>query len=271
MSRLRVRVRRKMYPGAPRPALEGLDLTAAPGEIVAVVGPSGAGKSTLLAIVAGLDRDVEGEVEIDGRRAFADGVPPIRIGMMFQASRLMPWLTALDNVRLVLPRKAENTAQARRLLSDLGLAEVEDAFPGQLSGGMQRRVALARAFAVRPDLLLLDEPLISVDAPTAARVRQCLLKLWDEVRPTIIYVTHDLREALAVADRVVFLSGPPGRVVVDLPIDLPRPREPVDPTVGELHDRLLAAHPDLLAGITTQGTAEGAGPAPRGDGERPSG
>jgi NitT/TauT family transport system ATP-binding protein len=126
---------------------------------------------------------------------------------------------------------------------------------------MQRRVALARALAVRPEILLLDEPLVSVDAPTASRLRQCLLALWAEIMPTIVYVTHDLREALAVADRVVFLSRPPGRVVVELPVDLPRPREPGDATVGELHDRLLAVYPDLLAGIPTNGgRGEGALP-----------
>jgi ABC-type nitrate/sulfonate/bicarbonate transport system ATPase subunit len=167
----------------------------------------------------------------------------------------MPWLTVLDNVRLVLPAGAESTAEARRLLADLDLAEVADAFPGQLSGGMQRRVALARACAVRPDLLLLDEPLISVDAVTAARMRRCLLKLWADARPTIVYVTHDLREALAVADRVVFLSRGPGRVVLEIAVDLPRPREPGDPSVGALHDRLLATHPDLLAGLAASGTA----------------
>ena len=255
VSRLRVEVRRKVYPGAARPALEGLALAAAPGEIVAIVGPSGSGKSTLLAIAAGLDRDLDGAVAIDGRHAFPDGLPPIRIGMVFQASRLMPWLTVLDNVRLVLPAGAESTAEARRLLSDLDLAEAADAFPGQLSGGMQRRVALARACAVRPDLLLLDEPLISVDAATAARMRGCLLKLWADARPTIVYVTHDLREALAVADRVAFLSRGPGRVVLEIAVDLPRPREPSDPSVGELHDRLLAAHPDLLGGFPASGPA----------------
>ena len=255
LSRLRVEVRRKVYPGAARPALESLAVAAAPGEIVAIVGPSGSGKSTLLAIAAGLDRDLDGEVAIDGRRAYSDGPPPIRIAMVFQASRLMPWLTVLDNVRLVLPAGAESTAEARRLLADLDLAEVADAFPGQLSGGMQRRVALARACAVRPDLLLLDEPLISVDAATAARMRGCLLKLWADARSTIVYVTHDLREALAVADRIVFLSRGPGRVVLEIAVDLARPREPGDPSVGELHDRLLAAHPDLLAGLAASGTA----------------
>jgi NitT/TauT family transport system ATP-binding protein len=255
LSRLRVEVRRKVYPGAARPALEGLALAAAPGEIVAIVGPSGSGKSTLLAIAAGLDRDLDGEVAIDGRRAYTDGPPPIRIGMVFQASRLMPWLTVLDNVRLVLAPGAESTAEARRLLSDLDLADAADAYPGQLSGGMQRRVALARACAVRPDLLLLDEPLVSVDAATAARMRGCLLELWADVRPTIVYVTHDLREALAVADRVAFLSRGPARIVLEVAVELPRPREPGDRSVAELHDRLLAAHPDLLAGLPASGTA----------------
>jgi NitT/TauT family transport system ATP-binding protein len=236
VSGLRVDIRRKMYPGAARPALEQLRFTAAGGEIMAVVGPSGAGKSTLLNIIAGLDLAVDGDVEVDGRRAHSHALPAIRIGMMFQTSRLMPWLSVLDNVGLVLGRDPESTAQARQLIRDVGLEEVAEAFPGQLSGGMQRRVALARAFAIRPQLLLLDEPLVSLDAPTASRLRGCLLDLWHETRPTVLYVTHELREALAVADRVLFLSSGPGRVVMELPVHVPRPREPGDPAVGALHD-----------------------------------
>jgi NitT/TauT family transport system ATP-binding protein len=125
---------------------------------------------------------------------------------------------------------------------------------------MQRRVALARAFAVRPQLLLLDEPLVSLDAPTASRLRRHLLDLWRETRPTVLYVTHELREALAVADRVLFLSSGPGRVVMELPVDVPRPREPGDPTVGALYDRVLATHPELLAGQVNYGPA----PSPTG-------
>ncbi len=248
LSGLRVDIRRKVYAGAARPALEHLRFTAAPGEIVAIVGPSGAGKSTLLNVVAGLDRAVDGDVHLDGERAHRNGQPAVRIGVMFQASRLMPWLTVLDNVRLVLGRDPESTTQARKLIRDVGLDEVEGAFPGQLSGGMQRRVALARAFAIRPQLLLLDEPLVSLDAPTASRLRRQLLDLWQETRPTVLYVTHELREALAVADRVLFLSSGPGRVVMELPVEIPRPREPGDPAVGALHDRVLGAHPELLAG-----------------------
>ncbi len=248
MTRLEVRIRRKVYPGAPRPALEGLALQADAGEIVAVVGPSGSGKSTLLHVVAGLDRAVDGAVLVDGAPAHANGRAAVRVGMTFQAPRLMPWLTVLDNVRLVGGHDPAGTARAAALLRDVGLAEVAGAFPGQLSGGMQRRVALARAFAVRPGLLLLDEPLVSLDAPTASRLRRQLLDLWGATRPAILYVTHDLREALAVADRVVFLSSSPGRVVWELPVELPRPREPADAAVGALHDRVLACHPALLAG-----------------------
>jgi NitT/TauT family transport system ATP-binding protein len=252
---LEVWIARKHYPGAVRPAIESLRLSADAGEIVGIVGPSGSGKSTLLNIVAGLDGEFEGSVEIDGQPVrpapdVRNGPPPVRIGMMFQASRLMPWLTVLENLRLVLSRDAADVARARRLLRDVGLEEVEGAYPGRLSGGMQRRVALARAFVIEPELLLLDEPLVSLDAPTAARLRRHLVELWQATRPAVLYVTHELREALAVADRVVFLSPGPARVVLELPVGLSRPREPGDAEVGELHDRLLARHPELLAGST---------------------
>jgi ABC-type nitrate/sulfonate/bicarbonate transport system ATPase subunit len=114
---------------------------------------------------------------------------------------------------------------------------------------MQRRVALARAFAVRPELLLMDEPFLSLDAPTAARLRDLLLTLWGELRPTVLFVTHHLREALALAERVLFLSKGPGRVVLEVPVQLARPRQLDDASVGELHDRLLAQYPDLLSGL----------------------
>jgi NitT/TauT family transport system ATP-binding protein len=253
VTRLEVWIARKHYPGAARPAIDSLRLSAHAGEIVGIVGPSGCGKSTLLNIVAGLDGAFEGSVEIDGRPArhaldVRDGPPPARIGMMFQASRLMPWLTVLENLRLVRGRDPGYLVRARQLLRDVGLEEVEGAYPGQLSGGMQRRVALARAFAIEPELLLLDEPLVSLDAPTAARLRRHLVELWQATRPTVLYVTHELREALAVADRVVFLSPGPAQVVLELPVGLSRPREPGDAAVGELHDRLLVRHPELLAG-----------------------
>jgi NitT/TauT family transport system ATP-binding protein len=168
----------------------------------------------------------------------------------------MPWLTVLDNLKLVLGHDPAATTRARRLLHDVGLEEVADAYPGRLSGGMQRRVALARAFAVEPELLLLDEPLVSLDAPTASRLRRLLVELWQGARPAVLYVTHELREALAVADRVLFLSPGPGRVVLELPVDLRRPREPGDAAVGDLHDRILRQHPEILAGAADRSRDE---------------
>jgi NitT/TauT family transport system ATP-binding protein len=268
MTSLVVRVGQKRYPGAARPALESLEMSAAAGEIVGIVGPSGCGKSTLLGIVSGLDRAFEGSVEVDGRpiHDVADPrVASVRLGMMFQASRLMPWLTVLDNLRLVLGRDPAATARARRLLHDVGLEDTADAYPGRLSGGMQRRVALARAFAVEPELLLLDEPLVSLDAPTASRLRRHLVELWQGTRPAVLYVTHELREALAVADRVLFLSPGPGRVVLELPVGLARPREPGDAAVGALHDRILRQHPEILAGAAAL-PADELGIEPDGDG-----
>ena len=255
MKRLDVRIVRKPYPGAPRPALESLTLATGAGEIVGIVGPSGCGKSTLLNIVAGLDRAFEGAVEVDGRPAHGapdgrDGLAPVRIGMMFQASRLMPWLTVLDNLRLVLagmrtrhrarpPAPAGRRARRRR---------------GRISGpAVGRACSAAWRWPARslcePELLLLDEPLVSLDAPTAARLRRHLIELWQGTRPAVLYVTHELREALAVADRVrvplartwACRAGAAGRAG-------PRPREPGDAAVGELHDRLLGRHPELLAG-----------------------
>ena len=249
---LEIAIGRKSYPdrgGQPHLALSGLALNAAPGEFVCVVGPSGCGKSTLLNVVGGLDRDVDGRVSLGGAQ------PEHDIGFMFQEPRLMPWLTVLDNVLLVAGASETAQLRARELLGAMGLGEVMDAFPGRLSGGMQRRVALARAFVIEPKLLLMDEPFVSLDVPTANRLRAMLVELWQRCRCTVLFVTHDLREALALADRVCFLSTAPGRVVLEQPVALPRPRMPDDAAVQALQASLLARHPELLAGLTTQSTA----------------
>ncbi|NMG44373.1 ATP-binding cassette domain-containing protein [Aromatoleum toluvorans] len=239
---------RKSYPdrgGVPHLALAGLQLRAAPGEFVCVVGPSGCGKSTLLNVVGGLDRDVDGRVQLAGADSARD------IGFMFQEPRLMPWLTVLENVLLVTGPSPAAKLRARELLAAMGLGDVLDAFPGRLSGGMQRRVALARAFVIEPKLLLMDEPFVSLDVPTANRLRAMLVEQWQRSGATVLFVTHDLREALALADRVCFLSRSPGRVVLELPVALPRPRLPDDAAVQALQANLLAQHPELLAGLTT--------------------
>lgn len=246
MSALKIDIVEKRFPdrgGKAHLALRGLRVDAHAGELVCVIGPSGCGKSTLLNLIGGLDTHYEGA-------ALLNGAPPEDIGFMFQEPRLMPWLNVLDNVLLVSRDGASARAQAMALLQAMGLEEVLNAFPARLSGGMQRRVALARAFINAPALLLMDEPFVSLDAPTAARLREILLQLWQRSGATVLFVTHDLDEALALADRVVFLSAAPGQVVLDLPVMLPRPRQPDDVAVAALRAALLEQYPDLLAGLS---------------------
>ncbi len=242
---LRLEIRRKAYDSG-LTALENVRLELESGEFVALVGPSGAGKTTLLNILSGLDREFDGAVSADGRSLHRNGAPGPRVAYIFQEPRLMPWLTVLENVRLVLG--GSECDRARSSLRRVGLDEFADAYPAQLSGGMQRRVSLARAFAVAPELLLMDEPFVSLDAPTANRLRRQAVELWQDSRPTVLFVTHDLREALALADRVVFLSPRPGKVLFEHRIELPRPREPEDPDVTAVRTALLAAHPEILSG-----------------------
>lgn len=246
---LEIRIDRKRYPdrgGRPHLALSGLRLDVARGEFVCVVGPSGCGKSTLLNIVGGLDRDMDGRVTMNG--AF-----PEDVGFMFQEPRLMPWMSVLDNVLLVA--RAGDAARQREcaiaLLRAMELGDVLDAYPTRLSGGMMRRVALARAFINEPALLLMDEPFVSLDSPTANRLREMLVEQWQRCGASVLFVTHDLREALALGDRVCFLSAAPGRVVLDLPVELARPRDAAAPAVDGLYQALLARHPELLGGLAS--------------------
>ena len=226
-------------------ALADVRFTLEQGEFACLVGPSGCGKSTLLNIINGLDRQLEGQVRIN------EDTSTVGISTLFQTPRLMPWLSVLDNVRLVLPKDSEAEARARELLIAMELGEVLGAYPNRLSGGMQRRVALARAFAIQPRLLLLDEPFVSLDAPVANRLRRMLTDLWQVHGTTIMFVTHDLREALALGDRVLFMSSSPGRVVLEYPVNLDRPRRPDDASIAALYEQLLAEHPQLLAGLVT--------------------
>jgi NitT/TauT family transport system ATP-binding protein len=251
MSALDIAIARKTYRkgGRDNRALSDLAFTMPSGQFTCVVGPSGCGKTTLLSIVAGLDRDFEGAVRRGG---------DARIGFVFQTPRLMPWLTARDNVRLALDPPPRAEGRAEELLRAMNLGGQLDSYPGHLSGGQQRRVALARAFVTQPELLLLDEPFTSLDAPTAQQLRDSLLALWGRHRPTVLFVTHDLREALSLADRILFLSAAPGRIVLDLPVELARPRSPDGPTVEAARTRLLDLYPDLLRGLEKQKSAEDA-------------
>jgi len=219
--RLELHIRRKSYRTASGGCLQVLgDITfaVANGEVAALVGPSGCGKTTLLRIVVGLDRDFDGRVVLP-----AHG----RLGMVFQEPRLLPWRTVEQNIRLAAPRVGEAALTA--LLATLGLTEHRRHYPGELSLGLARRVALARAFAIEPDLLVLDEPFVSLDAALAERLRGELVELVSRRPTTTLLVTHSIDEALGLADRVVLLSASPARVAAEVPVEHPRtarsPRE----------------------------------------------
>jgi sulfonate transport system ATP-binding protein len=194
-------------------ALEDLRLTLPQGQAGAVVGPSGCGKTTLLRLIAGLDTDFAGHISLP-----AHG----RLGMVFQEPRLLPWRSVFDNVRLAAPET--RAAEIYGLLEELGLTEHAAHFPEELSLGLARRVALARALAVTPDLLLLDEPLVSLDSNLARELREKIATMIDEKRITTLIVTHDLSEAIALADRVFLLSPRPGRIIATLDVATPRHR-----------------------------------------------
>lgn len=208
---LSVDIKHKFRDGAA--VIRGLSLSVAPGETLALVGPSGCGKTSAMRILAGLDED------FDGVRRCPAGA---RLAMAFQEPRLLPWRSARDNVALALPEAERDAAKVTAALQAAGVADAGDLFPGQLSLGMARRVSLARALVTQPDYLLLDEPLVSLDEATAARMRGLLAELPDLTGAGVVLVTHDLREAAALADRVLLLSSRPATVMREHRIDAPR-------------------------------------------------
>ncbi|NDJ62908.1 MAG: ABC transporter ATP-binding protein [Chloroflexi bacterium] len=215
--------------GEELPALGPVTTAIEPGQFVALVGPSGSGKSTLIRALAGLQPATSGGALIDDEPIRA---PSPRVALMFQDANLMPWRTVVDNIALPLELagigKAERQAAARDLLPLLGLAEFAATYPAELSGGMAQRAALGRVLIQRPAVLLLDEPFGALDALTREQISQDLLAIWAEAGQTIVMVTHDINEAVLLADRVLVLSQRPGRIVRDIWVPLPRPRQPSD-------------------------------------------
>ncbi len=207
-------------------ALDDLSLTVESGEFVAFVGPSGCGKSTLLNMVAGILEPTTGRIEHDGREVRG---PNRAVGYMTQADSLLPWRTAEQNVMLPLTLRGASGADARRrcdeLLAMVNLSSFGRHFPNELSGGMRKRVALAQVLAYDPGTLLMDEPFGALDAQLKLVLQKELLDIWDRTRKTVVFVTHDLAEAIALADRVIVFTGRPGRLKLEERIALPRPRD----------------------------------------------
>ena len=243
----------KSYPSGVR-ALHGICTDVSPGEILVVIGGSGCGKSTMLRTISGLDPPTQGQIMLDGLTITE---PHEEIGIIFQEPRLLPWLRVADNVGFGLehcPKEERNTRVARAL-DRVGLAEKARVWPRELSGGQAQRVAIARALVPRPQVLLLDEPFSALDAFTRADLQDHLLDLWSDARPTLIIVTHDVEEAIVLADRIMVMRSRPGRIFEEIACDLPRPRDRQSAAFDFVKRRVLAALDQSLdrAAVTDSG------------------
>ncbi|WP_456454451.1 ABC transporter ATP-binding protein [Methanopyrus sp.] len=221
--------------------LDGITFEVSEGEFFAIVGPSGCGKTTLLKIIAGLEDYDAGKVLVDGKEVREPG--PDR-ALVFQEYAIFPWKTVLENVMFAPLMQGKDPEEAERIAREClkvvpGLEGFEDAYPKQLSGGMKQRVAIARALAAEPRILLMDEPFAAVDAQTRNKMQEELLKIWERTGRTILLVTHNVEEAVFLADRVMVLSPRPAEVVDIVDIDIPRPRDRTDPEFVELRARIL--------------------------------
>jgi NitT/TauT family transport system ATP-binding protein len=221
----RVCLRFQPRSGQPVTALDGISLNVEQNEFAAIVGPSGCGKSSLLRLVAGLTEPTEGEIRLDGKPVKRPGKDR---GMVFQSYTLFPWLTVRQNVEFG-PRMSGKPANecgriAARMLAEVGLEGFESAYPKLLSGGMMQRVALARALANEPEILLMDEPFGALDSQTRSLMQELLLKIWEHSHKTVLFITHDIDEAILLGDRVYVMTARPGRIKELIEVDIPRPR-----------------------------------------------
>lgn len=224
-----------------RNILDNINLTVDTGELVCILGPSGCGKSTLLKVLAGFYALSEGSLLVNG--CPVSGPSPQRV-MLFQEYGLLPWRTVRRNVELGLEAgpltKSERTAKAAHFIDMVGLGRCADTYPAQLSGGMQQRVALARAMAVNPEILLMDEPLAALDALTRLRLQEEIRDIWQCCTPTVVFVTHDIEEAVFLANRILIMSPEPSRIQAIIPVPLKHPRDRTSPAFLRLRDHVSA-------------------------------
>ncbi len=239
MNRVEIDIHSKFHPGSAAQVIGRFNLTIPSNQFVCLVGPSGCGKTSLLNLIAGLDKDYQGSILIGGH-------PPAaaHIGYVFQNPRLLPWCSVRQNIELAFlgppPRQLID-----ELLAEMQLLEAQHRHPQRLSLGMQRRASIIRAFAVNPELLLMDEPFVSLDAPTARQIRRLLYRLWQNRPHSVLFVTHDLREAIALADRLIFLSSQPMLICADIQVPLsPEQRDDPKP-IEDFRQYLLDSRPAI--------------------------
>ena len=241
MTDINIDIKNKTYHTADdknQTAISDLKLSLPSNEFICLVGPSGCGKTTLLNIIANLDTQYQGEILLGQQHT------PPKIGYIFQNPRLLPWRTVRENIELVLSDQ-QSPEIVDSLLEVMQLTDIQNAYPEHLSLGMSRRIAIIRAFAVNPDILLMDEPFVSLDAPTARQVRSLLIELWQQRPHTILFVTHDLREAIALADRLIFLSAAPMSTISEIPVNIPRANRDDEAEIENFRQQLLTEHPKI--------------------------
>jgi len=238
MTDVHITIANKTYAGAAQATIADFHLSLQANEFVCLVGSSGCGKTTLLNCLSGLDNQYDGEILVGKQHTSP------KIGYIFQNPRLLPWRTVRENIELVL-EPHQSPELINPLLNIMQLTQVQHEYPERLSVGMNRRVAIIRAFAVNPDLLLMDEPFVSLDPPTARDVRSLLLQLWQQRPHTVLFVTHDLREAIALADRLIFLASTPMRVISDIVVPIARTQRHDEAAIESFRQQLINNYPDI--------------------------
>ena len=240
MTDVTIEIRNKTHHGAQTPTIENFSLSLGAGEFVCLVGQSGCGKTTLLNSIAGLDANYVGNIRL------SNTTQSPKIGYVFQQPCLLPWRTVRENIELAFASHTDyQNAHVESLLDFMQLTAYAEAYPKQLSEGMRRRVSIIRAFAINPNLLLLDEPFVSLDPPMAREVRLLLENLWQERPHTVLFVTHDLREAIALADKLVFLTSRPMRVLREIRVNITRNLRQDTQQIEDFRSKLIENHPEL--------------------------